>query len=145
MYERAVAILEELLKANPSTTQEQVWLVQGLKGLGATQLAVGRTPEAASTWRWAVAIGDRLGSEYGETLCCLACCHALLGGVARTPASALSAGEGPAELDRAMEILRRGRRGTVSRQRPDAARPGSGPATVAARLSALDHGPGDAR
>jgi serine/threonine protein kinase len=106
-YERALVILETLAEANPTIIQDQVWLVQALRGLGATRLAAGRTADAVATWRRAAAIGERLQSSYGETLYYLACCHALLGGVALAPASGLSAGEGSAELDRAMEILRR--------------------------------------
>jgi tetratricopeptide (TPR) repeat protein len=106
-YERAVAILERLIEAEPESTQDQFWLVQGLKGLGATQLASGRTAEAVATWRRAATIGDRLRSDYGESLYYLACCHALLGGVAGASGSGLSAEEGSAELDRAMDFLHR--------------------------------------
>jgi serine/threonine-protein kinase len=106
-YERAVTILERLVKLNPSIAPEQGHLVQGLKGLGATRLAEGRTADAVATWRRAVEIGERLQSDYGETLYFLACCHALLGGVAGAPGSGLSAEEGPPELGRAMDVLRR--------------------------------------
>jgi tetratricopeptide (TPR) repeat protein len=106
-YERAVAIQEGLIKANPTSTQDQVWLVQGLKGLGATQLAGNQAADAVVTWRRAVSIGERLQSDYGETLYYLACCHALLGGVAGASGSGLLADEGPGEFGRAMELLRR--------------------------------------
>jgi serine/threonine-protein kinase len=106
-YERALAILEGLIKADPASTEDKVWMIQGLKGLGATRLAEKRAADAVAAWRRAVAIGDGLRSNYGETLYYLACCHALLGGVARSQSSARSAGEGTVELDRAMEILRR--------------------------------------
>jgi hypothetical protein len=81
-------------------------MIQGLKGLGATRLAERRPADAVAAWRRAVTIGEGLRTDYGETLYYLACCHALLGGVARAPASAMSAEEGSAELDRAMEVLR---------------------------------------
>ena len=81
--------------------------MQGLKGLGATQLVAGRVAEAVASWRRAIAIGDPLRSNYNEPLYHLAGCHALLGGVAGAPGSGLPAGEGPVELDRAMDTLRR--------------------------------------
>jgi eukaryotic-like serine/threonine-protein kinase len=111
-YERALAIFDGLVKANPTVIGDQTNLLQGLmlqalRGLGATQLARGRTVDAVASWRRAAAIGERLRSNYGETLYYLAGCHALLGGVAGAPGSGLSAAQGPAELDRAMDTLRR--------------------------------------
>jgi serine/threonine-protein kinase len=106
-YEQALAALEVLARVDPGATRDQLWLVQGLRGIGATQLAAGRTAEAAASWRRAATIGERLGSDYRETLYYLAGCHALIGGVAGAPGSGLSAAEGPAELDRAMGLLRR--------------------------------------
>jgi tetratricopeptide (TPR) repeat protein len=105
-YERALTILEGLIKMRPSV-ESGAWLLQGLKGLGATQLVGGQVVEAVATWRRAVAIGDSLRSNYNETLYHLACCHARLGGVAGAPGSGLPAGDGPVELDRAMDTLRR--------------------------------------
>jgi serine/threonine-protein kinase len=105
-YERALTILEGLHKTSPSNV-EAAWLLQGLKGLGATHLAGGRVAEAVASWRRAVAIGDSLRSNYNETLYYLAGCHALLGGVAGAPGSGLPAAEGPVEFDRAMDTLRR--------------------------------------
>src|SRR5262249_4350715 len=100
------------------------WLVQALKGLGATQLADGRAADAVANWRRAVAIGERLRSDYGETLYYLACCHAPLGGGARAASSGGPAGAGPAELDRAMAVLRQAitagyRDGARMRRDPD--------------------------
>lgn len=54
-----------------------------------------------------MAIGERLRSPFGETLYYLASCHAVLGGVAGAAASGLSAEEGQAERDQAMDTLRR--------------------------------------
>jgi hypothetical protein len=101
-----LTILEGLHKTSPSNV-EAAWLLQGLKGLGATHLAGGRVAEAVASWRRAVAIGDPLGSSYNETLYYLAGCHALLGGVASASVSGRPAGEGPVESDRAMDTLRR--------------------------------------
>jgi serine/threonine-protein kinase len=106
-FERAIVILDGLVKANPRYTEIEEHLVQGLRGLGATQLAGGRVDDAVANWRRAVAIGERLHYNYCETLLNLASCHALLGGIAGAPGSGLSAEEGQAERDRAMEALRR--------------------------------------
>jgi serine/threonine-protein kinase len=111
-YERALAILDGLLKANPTVTADQSRMLQGpilqgLKGLGAAQLASGRVAEAAAAWRRAITEGGRPRPIQGETLYYLAGCHSLLGGVAGAPGSGLSAADGPAELERAMDTLRR--------------------------------------
>jgi serine/threonine-protein kinase len=105
-YKRGLVTLEGLVRANPIVARDQKRLVQCLKGLGATQFAVGRTADAVAIWRRATAIGDRLGFT-GEALYYLACCHALLVGVAGATGSGLSADAGPAERERALEILRR--------------------------------------
>src|SRR5262249_46350666 len=87
-FERAISMLEGLVKANPSYTQIEEHLVEGFRGLGATQLAGGRVADAAANWRRAIAIGERLqSSNYGETLLNLASCHALLGAAAGAPGS----------------------------------------------------------
>jgi serine/threonine-protein kinase len=106
-YEQALSSLDGLLKTNPSLTKAQFWLLQGRRGLGATQLAAGQKPEAVATWRRAIEAGERLRSSPAETIYYLAGCHALLGGVAGAPGSGLSAAQGQAELERAMDTLRR--------------------------------------
>jgi tetratricopeptide (TPR) repeat protein len=106
-YEQALAALDELLKTNPSLTKARSWLLQGRRGLGATQLAAGQTPKAVATWRRAIEAGERLRSSPAETLYYLAGCQALLGGVAGTAGSSVSAEEGQAELKRALDTLHR--------------------------------------
>jgi serine/threonine-protein kinase len=106
-YEQALVILEGLFQADPTASDNHTWLIQGLKGLGATHFASGRIPEAVAAWRRAVAIGGRLRSFYDQPLCYLAGCHALLGATAGAPGSGLSADEGPLELERGMDALRR--------------------------------------
>ena len=97
-----------MIKAQPALADYlQVYLVFGLKGLGATQQAAGQAADAVASWRRAVASDERTRSSYGETLYYLAGCHARLGGIAGTAGSGLSAAEGAAELDRAMVVLRR--------------------------------------
>jgi eukaryotic-like serine/threonine-protein kinase len=106
-HEQARKILEDLLEKNPSVTDSQVWLVQSLKGLGASDQSEGRTADAVAKWRRAVAIGESLRSNKGETLYYLAGCHALLGGLAGASGAGVPGDESKLELDRAMESLRR--------------------------------------
>jgi tetratricopeptide (TPR) repeat protein len=106
-YEHALASLDGLLSANPSLAKAQSWLLQGRRGLGATQLAAGQTREAVATWRRAIEAGERLRSSPAETFYYLAGCHALLGGVAGAPGSGMPAAEAQAALERAMDTLRR--------------------------------------
>jgi tetratricopeptide (TPR) repeat protein len=106
-YEQGVAILEGLLDAVPEFTKARIIWLQGLRGLGAIQLDAGRVTDAVSTLRRVVAFGEGNPASYGETLNYLAECHALLGRAAGVPGSSLPPGEGPVELERAMEMLRR--------------------------------------
>ena len=106
-YNRAIEMLGTLIAKNESVTVNREHLMQAKKGLGATQLADHKTAEAAATWRQAIAIGEGIPSLSDEPLYWLAGCHALLGGVAGESGSGLLAEEGPAELDRAMDALRR--------------------------------------
>jgi serine/threonine-protein kinase len=106
-YEHAVTTLEPQLHANPNVTECQTWVVQGLKGLGATHFAGGRTAEAVATWRRAVAICERVQSPYGELFYYLAGCHAFLGAAAGVAGSGLPVEAGPVEINRAMQSLRR--------------------------------------
>jgi tetratricopeptide (TPR) repeat protein len=111
-FERALEIGGELVKANPTVTGDRsyplrVIVLQGLRGLGITDLARGRIAEAAANWRRAIAEGNRMATSDPESLYVLATCHARLGGIAGAPGSGLSAEEGRAELDKAMDVLRR--------------------------------------
>jgi serine/threonine-protein kinase len=107
-YEAGLAYLERLSKAPGfSLDYLQDDLVYCLKGLGATQKAAGQAADAVATWRRAVTTDEKIGTTYPVVLYNLAGCHALLGGIAGTPGSGLSAAEGAAELDKAMVVLRR--------------------------------------
>ena len=107
-YEAALAIIERLIKAQPAfADQLQIYLVFGLKGLGATEQTAGQTAGAVVSWRRAIATDERSRSSDGEVLYILAGCHSRLGGIAGAAGSGLSAAEGVSELDRAMGVLRR--------------------------------------
>src|SRR5262245_14833405 len=107
-YEGALAIQDRLMQARPATAGHlQVFLVFGLKGLGATQQAADQSADAVASWRRAIASDERTRSSDGETLYVLAGCHARLGGIAGTVGSGLSDAEGADALDRAMAVLGR--------------------------------------
>ncbi len=110
-YERAIAIVDVLTKANPTVTANQAnspqaIMLQGLRGLGATQLAGGRLKEAIATWRRAVRIGETIRQGHAEGVYFVASCHAQLGGVAGRPGSGMTDEDGRAELDAAIIALR---------------------------------------
>jgi serine/threonine-protein kinase len=107
-YQQGVAILEGVLDADSKFTQARIAWLQGVRGLGATQLDAGRARDAVSTLRRVVSFfGEGNPSSDPETWNYLAECHALLGSAARVPGSGLPPGDGPVELGRAMEMLRR--------------------------------------
>jgi serine/threonine-protein kinase len=106
-YEHGVAIVEGLLRADLKFTQARIVWLQGLRGLGATQLDARHSGEAVSTLRRVVAFGEESPLSDPETFSYLAECHALLGRAAGVPGSGLPPGDGPLELARAMEMLRR--------------------------------------
>ncbi len=75
-----------------------------------------------ASWRRAGATDEHVRASLGEALYYLAGCHARLGGIAGAAGSGLPASEGPAELDRAMALLRRAAEngyGNVSEMRRD--------------------------
>jgi tetratricopeptide (TPR) repeat protein len=106
-YEQGVAFLEGLLDAELKFTQARIAWLQGLRGFAATQLDAGRAGDAVSNLRRVVEFGEGNPFSDPETLNYLAECHALLGKAAGMPGSGLPPGEGPVELGRAMEMLRR--------------------------------------
>jgi serine/threonine-protein kinase len=75
--------------------------------IGAQERGVGRLVEAAESYRKAIALLDDLRSRTPEDYYNLACYHSALAGFARCPGSGVTAEEGRAESDRAMDDLRR--------------------------------------
>jgi serine/threonine-protein kinase len=104
-FEGALAILERLYQADPTVSETRAWLLQALKGLGATQYAAGQTADAVATWRRAVSIGERVRSPYHEPFYYLAGCHAFLAAAAGVPGSGVLADDAPFEIGRGMDML----------------------------------------
>jgi tetratricopeptide (TPR) repeat protein len=105
--DRALAILKELAEADPSDVELQGNLAVNLGQAGSLQLKTGRIAAAAGSIRQSVSIYERLPTPKPEERYNVACGHALLAGIAPKPHSGLTAAEGQAESERAMQSLRR--------------------------------------
>jgi serine/threonine-protein kinase len=105
-FERALAIMQKLADANPNVIQWQSELALDLGYVASAGRKVGRTAEAVASLRRAVAIWTRLASRTPHDLYNLACAHGNLADLAAESGSGMTAAEGRAEADRAMESLR---------------------------------------
>ena len=106
-FERAMAIYRKLADAHPSVIRFQGRLALCLGHAGAIHLEAGRAAEAAPAMRQAVAILERLPTLRPSDHYNLACGHAQLAGIAAMPGSGMTAAEGQAEAERAMQWLHR--------------------------------------
>ena len=106
-YGRAIEIREELVKATPNETMFRSGLAYTVRRLGLVRLATGDAAGAVADARRAAALFEGLSSRSGYEWCELACCHATLAGAAGREGSVISAGDGEAEADAAMGLLRR--------------------------------------
>jgi serine/threonine-protein kinase len=105
-FERAIAIMQKLADSNPNVMEWQTEVANNLGFVGGMHLRAGRIAEAVASLRRAVAILKRLPSRRPADLYNLACGHAMLAGLAAKPGSGVTAADGRAEADRAMEWLR---------------------------------------
>jgi tetratricopeptide (TPR) repeat protein len=105
-YERAIAILQKVADANPSVTRWQSDLAVDLAQFGALGAKTGRTADAVASCRQAIAIWTHLSSRIPNDLYNLACAHSQLAGLAAEPGSGMTAAEGQAEANRAIDCLR---------------------------------------
>ena len=140
--ERALAVREALVEANP----DDPWY---RRGLGETYLRLGQVrcdledlAGAAGAWKRACAHYEANRSLGGEDTLFLACCHACLAGLAGRAGSGMSAADGTDQAERAMALLRQAV--TLGYRNPDALpdRIGPRPAPQPARLPDPDDGPG---
>ena len=108
LFQTALAILDKLSKTqSASDAVLEGYVVSALKGLGATQEAMGQTANAVRSWKSALKADESLQATDYETLNFLAGCHARLGGIAGKPDSGVTLAEGATELDKAMVVLRK--------------------------------------
>jgi serine/threonine-protein kinase len=106
-FEKARAVRQALADANPSVTTYRSELADSLARVGVLRQREGQPSEAVALFRQAVAILERLPTLTPDDHYGLACYHALLAGVSAAAGSGLSAVEGRAEADQAMDVLRR--------------------------------------
>jgi tetratricopeptide (TPR) repeat protein len=110
--ERALALLEPLVKANPENIVYPGRLGEGYLRSGELLNNAGDLAGAASAWRRAVVLFDRVRSSHyvqhwePAQMFFLASCHAGLSAIAGRPSSGVPAQEGPTESDLAMNWLR---------------------------------------
>ncbi len=105
--ERARALREPLVRDHPQITAYPGGLAESELRTGQVLFDAGDPAGAGAAWGRAVELYDGLELPNGEQAFLRSCCHAGLAGLAARPGSGVSAGEGQAELDRAMSWLRR--------------------------------------
>jgi tetratricopeptide (TPR) repeat protein len=125
-YERAIALRERVVRENPTIALYRSYLAYSMRRhrLALRDLS---DPAAAAADAWRAqglyeGLPSRLGQGWFET----ACCHAALASLAGTTGSGVSAGDGPAVADRAMEWPRKAA-GRLSRPKRLPHRGGPGP------------------
>jgi hypothetical protein len=109
--QRALALLEPLVKANPENPVYLGRLAEIYLRSGQIRCDAGDLSGAASAWKQAVIYYDLVRSSRSvhlepSQMFLLAGCHAGLSAIAGRPASGVQAAEGPTESDHAMKWLR---------------------------------------
>jgi tetratricopeptide (TPR) repeat protein len=109
--QRALALLEPLVKANPENPVYLGRLAEIYLRSGQLRCDAGDLSGATSAWKQAVMFYDRVRSSRTvhlepSQMFLLAGCHAGLSALAGRPASGVQAAEGPTESDHAMKWLR---------------------------------------
>jgi tetratricopeptide (TPR) repeat protein len=106
-YGRAIALCERLVGENPASPSYRGSQAYSLRRRGLARGASGDPAGAAADARRALALYRGLPSPSGEDLFNEGCCHALLAGLAGRDGTGVSAADGKAEADQAMEVLRK--------------------------------------
>jgi hypothetical protein len=95
------------LKATPKEPIYAVGVADNLRRLGLLEYEAGRFAEAAAANRRALALYQRVPKLWNRQIFELACCQAALAGLAGKDGSGVPAADGPAEADKAMDLLRK--------------------------------------
>jgi hypothetical protein len=103
-YERAIALLEPRFQQNPEDAWNRYNMAYSIRRRGLTLSDLGDPAGAAAEARRALVYFQGLPPRSVWELFETACCHAALAGLA---GSSVSRGQGPAEGDQAMDLLRR--------------------------------------
>jgi hypothetical protein len=102
-----VALREPLVKEFPQIPHYRGGLAETYLRIGQLQRDAKDLAAAAASWRRAIALYEGLKSPRGVDSFLRACCHAGLSELGNQPGSGVSAEEGRAETDRAMNWLRK--------------------------------------
>ena len=106
-YDRAISLLEELVKDGPTRTFSRSLLAASLLGRGLARRDLGDPAGAAADTRRALSLFEALPSRAGEEMFYTACCHAALAGLAGNEASGVPAAEPKTQAEQAMAMLRK--------------------------------------
>jgi tetratricopeptide (TPR) repeat protein len=105
--ERALAVREALVSANPQNGSFAHGLAETLLWTGEGRRVSNDIAGAAACWRRACVLYASQPPQSGEPKMCEACCHAQLSGLAGRAGSGVSAEDGLAEAERALQTLKR--------------------------------------
>ncbi len=105
LFERAVAIREELVREDPDTPGYRSGLADCYVNRGLARRAAADVPGAAADFRRAMGLYDALPSRTGEEWFRSAWPHAALAGLVGAAGSGLSSAEAASEADAAMALL----------------------------------------
>jgi hypothetical protein len=95
------------MKSNPKNLSSVWVLATTLRRLGLLDHAAGRFAEAAATTRRAIELYEDVPKLWNLWVFELACCRAMQAGLAGKDGSGVPAAAGPAEADKAMDLLRK--------------------------------------
>jgi tetratricopeptide (TPR) repeat protein len=106
-YQSALDMQEKLLKANPANPVSRDHLVEYLKSKAFAEEKRSHFADAAKGYRRAAEVCADTSDMSADHFYNVACCYARLASVAGKPGSGLSAADGQAEGDKAVQLLRR--------------------------------------
>jgi serine/threonine-protein kinase len=106
-HEKALQIEQVLADNNPNLYHMRARLSRTLAAKGRLLDRAGRPEESANAYRRAISAMESLPTFNSEAEIALARFHALLSGLATQPRSGVTAGEGEAEAEKAIQWLRR--------------------------------------
>jgi len=106
-YNRAIAALEEWLKAHPKYLVGRMALADSFSSLGLLECRAGRFAEAATATRRAMELYASQPPRHFGILFARACCHAVLAELAGKEGTAVPANAASDEAAKAMDLLQR--------------------------------------
>jgi hypothetical protein len=122
--ERSLAVREPLVNEHPEIASYRASLGETYMRLGEVRCDMNHLAEAVAAWNRACALYEEAKRREPQHVFLMACCHAGLAGVAGRPTSGVSASEGTAEAEKAMDALRQAV--ALGYRNPDAYRNESG-------------------